>query len=137
MTDINKLICFLIALQNFSKDIHYSCYGESFYAKHLLADRLQEDLYEYIDQIKEICLLGEEVPPLPSTEYLKSAAEIIPLRYENDDHENFVLLQNLLVEILSLLEKMEDLTKGEENLLGNIAQDLQQRLGLVNQQIKE
>lgn len=52
MIEINKLICYLIALQNFAKDIHYSCYGEAFYGKHLFADRLQEDLYDYVDQIR-------------------------------------------------------------------------------------
>lgn len=136
MTDINKLICYLIAIQNFAKDIHYSCYGEAFYGKHLFADRLQEDLYDYVDQIKEICLLGEEISPLPSGEYLKGAAEIIPLRYEDNDQQNFILMQNLLVECLSLIESFENLTKGEENLIGNIAQDLQQRLGLVNKQVQ-
>lgn len=135
--NFNKLISYLLAIANFAKDIHYSCHGESFYGKHLFADRIQENIYEFIDQIKEICLLGNDVEPLSSIEYLRQAADIIPVKKPTDDKTNFKEMQNLIIEALTVIEEIRDITKGEENLIGAIAQDLQNNLGLVNLQVKE
>lgn len=88
MEKINKLIAYLIAIANYAKDIHYSCKGEAFYSKHLLADRIQDGLYDFIDQIKETCLLGNDILPLPSGEYLAMAMNLLP-PLENDDKKNF------------------------------------------------
>lgn len=135
MEKVNNLICSLIAIQNYAKDIHYNCKGDSFYSKHLLADRIQDNLYDYIDQIKEVWFLAANKEPLPSGEYLSRATSLIPQLTE-DDKENFRLMENLLTVSLENIEKLNELTKGEENLVGAIAQDLQTSLGLVNQQIK-
>lgn len=135
MENINKLIAQLIAICNYCKDIHYNAKGEAFYGKHLLADRVQENLNEYIDQIKEICILGNDEKTLPSAEYLTMATAFIPA-IQNEDKANFKSLENLLVITLGTLESLEG-TKGEENLYGNIAQDLQNSLGLINRQIKD
>lgn len=135
MENINKLIAQLIAICNYSKDIHYNSKGEAFYGKHLLADRVQENLSEYIDQIKEICLLGNDYKTLSSAEYLLKATSYIPT-VEEEDKANFKNLENLLVVTLGTLEGLEG-TKGEENLYGAIAQDLQNSLGLINRQIKD
>lgn len=137
MEIINQIICYLYAIANFSKDIHYSCYGEAFYSKHMFADIVQSDLYDYIDSLKEVCLLGNEIAPLSSIEYLKKAIGIIPPKEENDDKKNFENLKDIIVETLALLEQIGELTRGENNLLDDIAQNLQQKLGLINQQIKE
>ena len=135
MENINKLIAQLIAICNYSKDIHYNSKGEAFYGKHLLADRVQENINEYIDQIKEICILGNDMKTLPSGEYLLKATSFIPA-IQDDDKANFKSLENLLVIALGTLEALEG-TKGEENLYGAIAQDLQNSLGLINRQIKD
>ena len=136
MDSINHLISLLLAVQNFCKDIHYNCKGEAFYGKHLLADRVQENISEYIDQIKEICILGSDETTLPSAEYLKKATNFIPPIVEADK-KNFEALGDLIMSILELIESMNNSTKGEENLYGNIAQDLQNSLGLINRQIKD
>lgn len=137
MEKINQLISYLIAIANFAKDIHYSSCGEAFYGKHLLADRLQENIYDFIDQLKEVCLLGNEIEPLSSIEYLKAAISIIPLKNNADDKANFIQMKELLIETLSLIEELSDLTRGEDNLIGNIAQELENNLGLVNLQVKD
>lgn len=134
MESINKLIAQLIAICNYSKDIHYNCKGDSFYGKHLLADRVQENINEYIDQIKEICILGADKKTLPSGEYLLKATSFIPV-VAAEDRANFKSLENLLVNTLATIEELDG-TKGEENLYGAIAQDLQNSLGLINQQVK-
>lgn len=134
MDDINKLIAQLIAICSFCKDIHYNAKGDAFYGKHLLADRVQENINDYIDQIKEISILGNDEKTLPSGEYLLKATSFIP-PIENDDKKNFKSLEKILINTLSLIEQMEG-TTGEINLYGNIAQDLQNSLGLINRVIK-
>ena len=134
MENINNLICFLIALQNFCKDIHYNSKGDAFYSKHLLVDRVQENISDYIDRIKEVCILGNDEETLPSGEYLSRATSLIP-EVRNNDKENFKELEQLLVSILTLIETLNG-TIGEENLYGAIAEDLQNSLGLISRQIK-
>ena len=46
-------------------------------------------------------------------------------------------LKDLLVKALKQIEKLTKLTKGEDNLIGAIAENLQTSLGLVNQQVKD
>lgn len=136
MDNVNNLIGYLTAIQNFAKDIHYSTKGEAFYAKHLLADRIYDGIDDYIDSIKETFFLGNDTLPLPSIEYLKKAIGYIPQLTENDS-VNFVSMKNLISDCLILIQEMKikgEYTEGELTLLGDIAKDLQGRLGLVNRQ---
>ena len=138
MENINKLICYLVAIQNFAKDIHYSCGGDAFYSKHLLADRIYNGLNDFIDNIKETCLLGNDILPLPSGEYLAMAMNLLPA-LEYDDKKNFEAMQKLLIDCLVLMQEMlqeKDTPRAEVSLIDGIAQDLQGKLGLVNRQVK-
>ena len=131
----NNLIFLLIAIDNFSKDIHYTSHGEAFYAKHLLVDKF--NFSDYIDIIKETCLLGRGDRPLSSKEYLFKASELLEKPEEHNDKKNFQTLQNLIEQALRLIQSMEDTTKADDNIIGNIAQDLQQYYGLLNLQVEE
>lgn len=135
MENISRLISLLIVIQNFSKDIHYNAKGEAFYSKHLLVDRVQENISDYIDSLKEVCFLGSDKEPLSSKEYLTDAAQVIPAIVD-EDKTNFISLSSLLILTLQHIEGLEGLSKGEENLIGNIAENLQTSLGLVLRQIK-
>ena len=136
MDNINTLIEYLIAIQNFAKDIHYNCKGEAFYSKHLLTDRIEENISDYIDSIKEVFFMASFKEPLPSGEYLSRATSLIP-QIDPSDKYNFRSMQNLLTNTLQHIETIENLTKGEENLIGAIAENLQTSLALVNFQIKD
>ena len=136
MEKINKLICYLLAIANYAKDIHYTCHGEAFYSKHLLADRIYDGLYDFIDLLKETCLLGNEIEPLPSGEYLSRATSLIKPITDNDK-TNFDNMKDLLVDALAIMDEMKDMTRAESSLIDNISQDLQQKVGLVNLQVKE
>ena len=75
--------------------------------------------------------------PLASSEYLKKAIAYIPQLTENDS-VNFVSMKNLLSECLILIQEMKtegEYTEGELTLLGDIAKDLQGKLGLINRQV--
>ena len=135
MDKVNKLIYFLIAIQNYCKDIHYNAKGDAFYSMHILADRIQENIYDNIDKIKEVCFLGTDEKPLKSSEYLTKASKLIP-DIKEDDKESFKELRKLIVEALKNLNSIKSATKGEDNLYGSIAEDLQGSLGLINRQIK-
>lgn len=138
MENINKLICYLIAISNFAKDIHYTVKGEAFYSKHELADRIYNGLNDFVDQLKETCILGNNQEPLSSIAYLENTIPLIPL-LAIEDKANFVSLKELLEETLVHTQMMlqdKDNPRGEVSLVDNIAQDLQQKLGLVNLQVK-
>lgn len=124
--NFDNLITHLLAIANYAKDIHYNCSGSNFYGDHLFADRFIDGIYEYIDQIKEICLLGHNIKPLHSSEYLKMASEIIP------QGADFKSMRTLMVDTLIIIEQMRDISRGDENLIGAIAQDVQNNIGLIN-----
>ena len=124
--EINKLITQLTAIYNFARDIHYNCGGENFYGNHLFADRISNNLEDFLDQIKEICLLGNGIAPKKSKEYLKEAIYLIP------DNVDFKSMAVLLTQTLNTIEKINSVSKGDENVLANIAQDIQNKLGLLN-----
>ena len=125
---MHKLISYIIAIQNFNKDIHYSVKGNNMYADHLLVDKFS---FDYIDDLKEVSLLGNGIEPLDSKKYLKTAIDLIPTK-DNDTNKNFVLLQNLVADCLRHIQNMGELTKADENLIGSISQDMQQYYGLLN-----
>ena len=123
---IDRLIIYLLAVSNYAKDIHYNCKGDNFYGNHIFADRIGENLNGYIDSLKEICLLGHNLKPLKSKDYLRQAAEVIP------DGADFKAIRKLMLDTLSITEAITDVSKGDENLIGAIAQDLQNNVGLIN-----
>ena len=123
---IDNLITHLMAVSNYAKDIHYNCSGNNFYGNHLFADRVADGINDYIDQLKEICLLGHKLSPLHSSEYLSAASKLIPSGAE------FRQLRDLLIDALEIIEHITGVSKGDENLLGAIAQDLQNNIGLIN-----
>lgn len=124
--DIDNLIVHLTAISNYAKDIHYNCLGDNFYGNHLFADRIAENISDYIDQLKEICLLGHAIRTLHSSEYLEKAAGIIPKDI------SFKTMKALLIDALTIIENTHNISKGDENLIGAIAQDLQNNIGLIN-----
>ena len=123
---IDNLICYLLAIANYAKDIHYRCSGENFYGNHLFADRFTENLYDHIDQLKEICLLGHAMQPELSGVYLRKAADLIPTK------ASFENMRFLMIQCLQYIEAIEGISKGDENLIGAIAQDIQNNVGLLN-----
>lgn len=130
---IDNLIVNLMVIQNFSKDIHYTCHGDAFYSKHLLVDKFNFD--EAIDLLKECCLLGNGERPLASKEYIEQAYLKLMIPGKNDK-ANFEFLGKIIFETLEQIDDIPDLSKADENVIGGIAQDLQQYKGLINLQVE-
>lgn len=124
--NIDDLITLLTAIENYAKDIHYNCCGESFYGQHLFADKCAEKIKDYVDQLKEVCLLGHKIKPLSSLIYLRRASDKIPF------DPSFRFLRDLMNDALNQIEYITNIAKADENLLGTIAQDIQNNVGLIN-----
>lgn len=73
---------------------------------------------------------------MSTEEYYNNSLELFPETSENDDQLNFANMLTLLVQTLDFIENLKDLSKGDENLIGAIAQDLQQNAGLLSLQVK-
>lgn len=144
MENINKLIALLIAIKGYAKNIHYTVHGNAFYGKHLFADKIagagednDEVIDGYIDLLKEVCILGHGFDTLSTEEYYNNSLELFPETSNDDDQLNFANMLTLLVQTLDFIENLKGLSKGDENLIGAIAQDLQQNVGLLSLQIKK
>lgn len=142
MENINKLISLLIAVKGYAKNIHYTVHGDAFYGKHLFADRIagsdddDEIIAGYIDLLKEVCILGHGFEPLSTEEYYNKSLELFPKTSDDNDNLNFTNMLTLIIQTLDFIENLKDLSKGDENLIGAIAQDLQQNAGLLSLQVK-
>lgn len=130
---INKLIFLLIAIKELAKFIHYTSKGECFYSKHIFIDAIIANYDTYIDDLKEVCLLGNNV--LPVSDYLRGAAAMLP-KFTDNDKDNFKSLNQLLKNALSHINDLEDLDRAEENLIGTIAEDIKKFYGLTLRQIQ-
>lgn len=137
MENINQLICYILAIANFAKDIHYTCHGEAFYGKHLLADRIYNGLYDLMDSIKESLLLGNGFIPLPSKDYNRGADDLTPDVYDNNDKANFENMKGLIERTIAFIDKIDLNSRADNKLLDDVAGDLKGKLGLINLQVKE
>ena len=117
----NDLIALLLAIANYAKDIHYNCGGSAAYSKHLFADLLEDDLYTFIDEIKENVFLANGQEPLPSRVYLVGASLLIPPIDVPSDFLKFVKIKNLIDKCGELLESFGGVSRGANSLLDEIA----------------
>lgn len=121
----------LTAIKYYAKDIHYNAKGESFYAVHLLMDRVVDGLDDFIDSINEVCYLGAGDVPPSSKEVLRLANAVIPIITDEDNLERLIgLIRATLLE----LGNIRDTDRADNALLDNISQDLKLKLGLIIRQ---
>ena len=118
----------LTAIKHYAKDIHYNARGDSFYAVHLLMDRIADDLDGFIDSINEIYYLGAGNLPPQSRDVLMVAEAYIPSVID------IQFLKNLISTTLDVLDSVNDENRAVNSLLDSISQDLKLKLGLLNRQ---
>ena len=133
MLEFHFLISYLVALQAFAKDFHYYCKS---FGKHLFADVAQDDLYDYIDQIKENVILGSGNLPYPSRVYLQIAAMHVPM-ISNDDHQNLAMLKAFVDLGIKMVNNIDGATRGQNALLDEIAGHLDKVAGLTFLQLRK
>ena len=102
------LICYLTAIYQYSKSVHYDVKGEAFYGKHLFNDRIADNMNDYVDLIKEVVFLGHATMPPTAGQILESALPLLPQMTDNDQ-QNFINLYNLIFDALEHIEKLNKL----------------------------
>lgn len=133
MDNFHLLISYLTALANFAKDFHYYCKS---FGKHLFADVAYDNIYDYLDEIKENVLLGGRELPRSSKQYLMAAAILAPTITE-DDVVNLKLFAKFVKFGVDLVNKMEGTTRGQNALLDEIAGHLDKTAGLLFLQLRK
>lgn len=136
---MHDILSLLLAIRMISKDIHYMAFGKEFYSDHLLADNIEEDLDKFIDEINEVHYLGKgENAPLASSVVEKSM-RFIPNSYDGIENAWIVLgkaIELALGKLDELNEQDVMLSMGDKDLLGRIANYLQQKNGFIVRRIK-
>ena len=128
---MNELIALLIAIKEFAKDIHYNVKGLTAIENHKFADEIFDGIDDFIDEIKEVCLLGVNLRPLTSKEYMQRALLLIPDLPE-DDKKKFEVMQELIDRALNIIEDMDELNHANNSVIDKIAEHLQKYKGLIN-----
>ena len=98
-----------------------------------MADRLSDKWDDYIDELKEVFYLGNEVNTPESKQILKDTIPLIPDITENT-HENNLLLYKFFSDFhaqINTLRESYKMSYGEENLIGDIDQLVQNNKGLL------
>ena len=129
----DKLIYLLMAIREYAKFIHYTASGSNFYAVHKFMDDISQNLNDYIDTIKEVCLMGNKI--IPSGNYLTGASALMPAKPETDK-DKLKMLSILINNTLSHIDSFEDISRADEDILGEIARDLKKNYGLLLRQVK-
>lgn len=132
-----ELLSRLTAIMFYSKTVHYNCKGQNAYSDHLLADKMIDELDGFKDDINEVCFLGENEDTPLSKDVIEGALKFLPEEKQEIDML-FKSLDDLIVETIQHIQDLIDgeLSVGEENLLGSIAQDLQFKHGLLHLRLK-
>lgn len=133
-----KVLVYLLAISHASKDIHYHTGGDKFWADHLLADRIHDGLDDLMDEINENFYLGKEEEAPQQTRLLEDAAELVP-EITDDMKLAFTALDQLIVGCINAIEttaSLEQLTAGDNDLLGRICSDLQKKHGFLWRRLK-
>lgn len=122
-TKINYLIACLLALQGQAKNVHYNTKD---YGIHLFADRVQEDIDDFMDELKENYLLAHGHKVKSSSVYLAEASTYVK------DNNDLLSIKPILIKCLTALEQVQNMSMGDNDLLGRIGDNLQNSLGLLN-----
>ena len=136
---MNDILCLLLAIRMIAKDIHYMAFGQPFYSDHLLADNIQEDIDKFMDEINEVHYLGKGNDAPKSSYVLSGAMKYIPEIYSNLDNAWLILGKSIdmtLEKIDEINEQDVMLSMGDKDLLGRIANYLQQKNGFIIRRTK-
>ena len=121
---MNELLEMIVCVEILANDLHYESDGIAFYANHLLADRVKEDLDKTLDGLREAYWLGElKVAPPPTDDTYQGAIELargIRGSYSGGDRNEALVIRLREVADL-LLKKIEEIKRGDPLLSGTVA----------------
>lgn len=132
MKDLFNLLKILYCIKFYAKDIHYSAFGDNFWSDHEFADRIYDNLDNYIDDINENLYLGFEEDAPKSKDVLEAVIKSLP-SVDEDMEKNWESLYAFLVIALENIKTIGDEYDLPQlnSLLDDLANDLQKKKGLV------
>lgn len=129
---IIKLISICMAIRGYAKDIHYSAQGNNMYGEHIFADVVESPDNDILDELKEVRFLGRNYRVPESSFLMQESIKYYPAK-TNDDSQNWSFLRSLIAQAMFIIEQIsQQATAGEANIIGAIAQELQNNIGLIN-----
>lgn len=129
---MQDILIILIALKQYIKQYHWQAKS---YQEHILADKLEEDLEDYIDEIAELSIVAElSDKQVKAKDLLEQAAQCLG----NEDKADLLSIMNLFVslsdEVNAFDEKAEAL--GLKDLCGRLSNTILRKVYLIHLQDK-
>lgn len=129
---MQDILIILIALKQYIKQYHWQAKS---YQEHILADKLEEDLEDYIDEIAELSIVAElSDKQVKAKDLLEQAAQCLG----NEDKADLLSIMNLFVslsdEVNAFEEKAEAL--GLKDLCGRLSNTILRKVYLIHLQDK-
>lgn len=111
---MNEILAQIVAVKILSQELHYHASGCSFYALHLMADRVKDGLDEDMDALRESYYMGQLMSPVPCTCELyeagvKKARDIWQSVSDDGATENKRLVLRLKAAVHMLFCQIEEL----------------------------
>ena len=137
---MNKFASMLLALKMYIKQYHWLSKG---YENHILADKLEESLDEYIDEAAELFVLrGKYLDDISGLNILVDAKQFIGGYYIGQDMNNMLRdIVSIIKEILILAQSFgveeEILKDGYGDYISRLSNLLLKKLYLLDVQLKK
>jgi DNA-binding ferritin-like protein len=130
-----ELIILLSIIEGLATDLHYNASGPSFYGMHLMADRVREPIHGFIDSIIEVAFLGNGLAAPSAKAISERTATRLPA-LGTDAPTLIKAIDSALATTIAHITKTNDkLPIGEQNLVGGIAESLQQSRGFIHRSL--
>ena len=126
---MEKILFTLIALKQYIKQYHWQAKS---YQEHILADKLEEDLEDYIDEVAELSLVTE-TPNVEAKHLLGEATSFL----NGKDKADLSTLGELFAELLEELQSVNEQVKllGIADLTGRLSNSVLRKLYLIKLQL--
>lgn len=131
---MKDIIVYLTCIYGVAKDLHYTSKGICFYSLHLMFDNISDDILDYIDEIKENYYLANDYEVPTAKEINTQSLEFLSGSSTIEELKNLITL--CIYHIEEYIRINENLNEGDKSLLGDISNNLNKKLGFVNQTIK-
>ena len=124
---MEKLLISLIALKQSIKQYHWLAKS---YQEHILADKLEEDLEDYIDEVAELSLVTE-TPNVEAKHLLGEATSLL----NGKDKVDLNTLADLFIDLQEQLQSLKPELLGISDLAGRLSNTILRKLYLIKLQL--
>lgn len=129
---MQKILIILIAIKQYIKQYHWQAKS---YQEHILADKLEEDIDDYIDEVAELSVVGEyDDKQLKAKDLLAKASQVV----KDDSQADLMSLAKLFVELGESVNAFEEKAGalGLKDLCGRLSNTIMRKVYLINLQLK-